>query len=649
MRSWINLSIKILLRKIHTGSYDRRAPSTEDMNALPIIVGALCVIAIAYRYYSAFIAAKVLALDDSRPVPSQTMYDGHNYYPTNKWVLFGHHFAAISGAGPLIGPVLAAQFGFLPGLLWLVIGVCLGGAVHDFMILAASIRRKGKSLAEIARTEISGLSGFVAAIAILFIVVIALAGLGLVVVNALAESPWGTFTVGFTIPLALFMGLYMYRFRKGKIVEATVIGVIGLLLAVYLGGRIADSSWAATFTLSPHKITLLMAGYGFIASVLPVWLLLAPCDYLSSYLKIGTVAVLILGVILVHPHLQMPPLTPFVAGGGPVVPGKVYPFVFITIACGAISGFHSLISSGTTPKMIKKETDARLIGYGSMLMEGIVGVVALIAATSLFPGDYFAINTAQRNEVERAKYVRMVDAEGQQGFDLQTKELDHLEAESGEKVRGRTGGAVTLALGIAKIFDGIPGLRGLMKYWYHFAIMFEALFILTTIDAGTRVARFLLGEFGGRFYRKLEQPNWLPGSIVTSAAIVAAWTAFIWTGSVSTIWPMFGIANQLLAAVALCVATTVVINLGKARYSWVTLLPLSFVATTTLVAGYQSIRDIFWPQTFNPATTVQGYINTSLTALIMLAAIIVLVDSVRKWIGGKKRTELTADAAIAEA
>ena len=619
------------------------------MNALPIIVGALCVLAIAYRYYSAFIAGKVLALDDSRPVPSETMYDGHNYYPTNKWVLFGHHFAAISGAGPLIGPVLAAQFGFLPGLLWLVIGVCLGGAVHDFMILAASIRRKGKSLAEIARTEISGVSGFVAAVAILFIVVIALAGLGLVVVNALAESPWGTFTVGFTIPLALFMGLYMYRFRKGKIVEATVIGVIGLLLAVYLGGRIPDSSWAAAFTLSPHKITLLMASYGFIASVLPVWLLLAPRDYLSSYLKIGTVAVLILGVILVHPHLQMPALTPFVSGGGPVVPGKVYPFVFITIACGAISGFHSLISSGTTPKMIKKETDARLIGYGSMLMEGIVGVVALIAATSLFPGDYFAINTAQRNEVERAKYVRMVDAEGTQGFDLQTKELDHLEAESGEKVRGRTGGAVTLALGIAKIFDGIPGLRGLMKYWYHFAIMFEALFILTTIDAGTRVARFLLGEFGGRFYRKLEQPNWLPGSIVTSAAIVAAWTAFIWTGSVATIWPMFGIANQLLAAVALCVATTVVINLGKARYSWVTIVPLSFVATTTLVAGYQSIRDIFWPQTFNPATTIQGYINTSLTALIMLAAIIVLIDSVRKWIGGKGRTELTTEAAVAEA
>jgi carbon starvation protein len=564
--------------------------------------------------------------------------------------LFGHHFAAISGAGPLIGPVLAAQFGFLPGLLWLVIGVCLGGAVHDFMILASSIRRKGKSLAEIARTEISPLSGLVAGIAILFIVVIALAGLGLVVVNALAESPWGTFTVGFTIPLALFMGLYMYRFRKGKIVEASVIGVIGLLFAVYLGGKIADSSWAATFTLSPHKVTLLMAGYGFIASVLPVWLLLCPRDYLSSYLKIGTVAFLIIGVILVHPNLHMPAVTPFVSGGGPVVPGKVYPFVFITIACGAISGFHSLISSGTTPKMIAKESDARMIGYGSMLMEGVVGVVALIAATSLFPGDYFAINTQQKTDAQKANYVRMVDRETAQGFNLQPQEIDRLQEESGEKnLRGRTGGAVTLALGIAKIFDGIPGLRGLMKYWYHFAIMFEALFILTTIDTGTRVARFLLGEFGGRVFRKLEEPNWLPGSILTSALVVAAWAGFIWNGSISTIWPMFGIANQLLAAVALCVATTVIINMGKARYCWVTIAPLSFVATTTLVAGWESIRDIFWPQAQNPLTATQGYVNTSLTVLIMTAAVIVLVDSVRKWIGGRKPTELAPDSALAEA
>src|SRR3982751_2621863 len=607
------------------------------MNALPIILGALCVIAIAYRYYSSFLAAKVLVLDDTRPVPSKTMYDGHNYYPTNKWVLFGHHFAAISGAGPLVGPVLAAQFGFLPGLLWLVIGVTLGGAVHDFMILVASVRRRGKSLAEIARTEISPLSGLVAGIAILFIVVIALAGLGLVVVNALAESPWGTFTVGFTIPLALFMGLYMYRFRKGKIVEASIIGIVGLLFAVYLGGRIADSSFATAFTLSRNSLIVIMAAYGFIASVLPVWMLLCPRDYLSSYLKIGTIAFLILGVMLVHPNLNMPAFTPFTAGGGPVIPGKLYPFVFITIACGAISGFHALISSGTTPKMIAKETDTRMIGYGSMLMEGVVGVVALIAATSLFPGDYFAINTPQGTETQKAAYVRLVDSHTGESFNLKPQEIDRLEQESGEKnLRGRTGGAVTLALGIAKIFDGIPGLRGLMKYWYHFAIMFEALFILTTIDTGTRVARFLVGEFGGRFYRKLEEPNWLPGSVVTSGLVVIAWAAFIWSGSISTIWPMFGVANQLLAAVALCVATTIIINSGKARYAWVTIVPLSFVSTTTLVAGWMSITDNFRPLSQRPETAAQGHINTALTAILMAASVVILVDSIRRWTRGRR-------------
>jgi carbon starvation protein len=617
------------------------------MNALPIIVGALCVMAIAYRYYSAFLAAKVLALDESAPVPSETMYDGHNYYPTNKWVLFGHHFAAISGAGPLIGPVLAAQFGFLPGLLWLVIGVCLGGAVHDFMILVASVRRKGKSLAEIARTEISPLSGLVAGLAILFIVVIALAGLGLVVVNALAESPWGTFTVGFTIPLALLMGLYMYRFRVGRIREASALGVVGLFLAVIAGGWVAGSSWAPSFTFSKNTITLLMAAYGFVASVLPVWMLLCPRDYLSSYLKIGTVAFLILGVILVHPNLNMPAWTPFVSGGGPVIPGKVYPFVFITIACGAISGFHALIASGTTPKMMKKETDARMIGYGGMLMEGVVGVVALIAATSLFPGDYFAINTAQQTPAQQVRYAQMVETHTAEGFDLQPKEIDRLEAESGEKnLRGRTGGAVTLALGIAKIFDRFPGLAGLMKYWYHFAIMFEALFILTTIDTGTRVARFLVGEFLGRFYRKLEEPTWMPGAVLTTALVVAGWAAFIWSGSISTIWPMFGIANQLLAAVALCVATTVIVNSGRARYAWTTIVPLAFVATTTLVAGWKSITDNFWPLAQKPETATQGYINTALTAVLMAAAVIIIFDSVRRWTRGRRAPVETADPSV---
>jgi carbon starvation protein len=622
------------------------------VNALPLIITALCVMALAYRYYSAFIAAKVLALDDARPVPSKTLYDGHNYYPTNKWVLFGHHFAAVSGAGPLVGPVLAAQFGFLPGFLWLVIGVCLGGAVHDFMILVGSVRRRGKSLAEIARAEISPLSGLVAGVAILFIVVIALAGLGLVVVNALAESAWGTFTVGFTIPLALLMGVYMYRIRKGRIIEASALGVIGLLLAVFLGGRVAESSWAETFTFSRNTIILLMAAYGFIASVLPVWMLLCPRDYLSSYLKIGTIAFLIIGVIIVHPDLNMPAFTPFVAGGGPVIPGKVYPFVFITIACGAISGFHALISSGTTPKMIAKETDARMIGYGAMLMEGIVGVVALIAATSLFPGDYFAINTAQRTEAQRAAYVHLINEHGSADFNLRPQEIDRLEQESGEKnLRGRTGGAVTLALGIAKIFDAIPGLRGLMKYWYHFAIMFEALFILTTIDTGTRVARFLVGEFGGRFYKKFDEPTWLPGSVITTALVVAGWAAFIWSGSISTIWPMFGIANQLLASVALCVATTIIINAGKARYAWTTLVPLTFVAITTLVAGWQSITNIFWPLAQKPETASQGYINVALTVMLMLASIIILLDSLRSWTrgGGSQLGQTTnSDFAVAD-
>ena len=598
------------------------------MTALPIMIGVLCILAIAYRYYSAFIATKVMVLDDRIETPAHAMYDGHNYYPTNRWVLFGHHFAAISGAGPLVGPVLAAQFGFLPGLLWLVIGVVIGGAVHDFIILASSVRRKGKSLAEIARTEISPVSGLVTGIAILFIVVIALAGLGLVVVKALGESPWGTFTVGFTIPLALFMGLYMYRFRKGRIAEATTIGVIGLFFAVIMGGRIAESTLASSFTFSESTITYLMAGYGFIASVLPVWMLLCPRDYLSSFMKVGTVAFLIIGVILVAPHLNMPATTPFVAGGGPIIPGKVFPFVFITIACGAISGFHSLISSGTTPKMLNRESDARMIGYGSMLMEGLVGVVALVAATSLFPGDYFSIN------VDRARtdYVQFVETNSTQSFDLHEQKLEELTQETGEKnLRGRTGGAVTLAVGIAQIFSGLPGMRGLMKYWYHFAIMFEALFILTTIDTGTRVARFMLGEFLGRFYKPIERPDWMPGAVITSALIVAGWAYFIRTGSISTIWPMFGIANQLLAAIALCVGTTVIMNSGRAKYAWVTITPLAFVATTTLTAGWRSIFDNFLQEAKKPETMFRGYLNASLTAIMMTCVVIVLVDSILHW------------------
>ena len=588
------------------------------MRALYIILPVLAVLALAYRYYSAFIATRIMGLDDTRQTPAHARYDGHNFYPTSRWVLFGHHFAAIAGAGPLIGPVLAAQFGYAPGLLWLVAGVCIAGAVQDFMILWASVRRGGRSLAEIARAEISPVAGATAAIAILFIIVIALAGLGLAVVNALQESAWGTFTIATSIPLAIAMGLYMYRFRKGRIGEATVIGVVGLILAVVLGKPLAAAGAGHWFLLSRNQLIVAMAIYGFFASVLPVWLLLAPRDYLSSFMKIGTIAFLIIGVMVVNPELRMPPLTRFAAGGGPIVPGPLFPFAFITIACGAISGFHSLISSGTTPKMIDKESDIRPIGYSAMLMEGLVGVTALIAATALHPGDYFAINTPPA--IFSNLNIPIVD-------------LPSLSAEVGENVAGRTGGAVSLAVGMAHIFSNIPGMRGLMDYWYHFAIMFEALFILTTIDAGTRVARFLVQEFFGRFYKPFEKTTWLPGSMISTALVVLAWAYFIWTGSISTIWPMFGIANQLLAAVALAVATTIIINLGKTKYVWVTLVPMAFVAVTTLSAGALSVRDIFWPMAVgtNSALHFQGYLNSVLTIIMMVSVVVILTSALRRW------------------
>jgi carbon starvation protein len=586
------------------------------MTALPFILGALCVLAIAYRYYSAFIAAKVLALDGSRPTPAHTMNDGQNYHPTNKWVLFGHHFAAISGAGPLIGPVLATQFGYLPGFLWLVIGVTLGGAVHDFVILVASIRRRGKSLAEIARHEISPLAGAIGSLAILIIVVIALAGLGLAVVNALRESSWGTFTIAMTIPMALLVGLYMYRIRPGRIAEASIVGVIGVFAAVIVGARIPGSMFESWFTLSREQIIIAIASYGFIASVLPVWLLLCPRDYLSSYMKIGTICALVIGVVVVDPHLRMPAITEFIHGGGPIIPGKVFPFVFITIACGAISGFHSLVSSGTTPKMIGSELHSRFIGYGAMLTEGLVGVIALIAASSLFPADYFAINLTPE------KFASL---------GMNPVNLDMLAKEVGESIAGRPGGAVSLAVGFAQIFTAIPGMAGLMSYWYHFAIMFEALFILTTIDTGTRVARFLVQEFGGRLWKPLERTDWLPGALLSTGLVVFAWGYFIWTGNISTIWPMFGTANQLLAVVALAVATSAIINAGRVRYAWVTFMPLAFIATTTLTAGWLNITDNFLPLTANPETASQGYVNSVLTIVMMICAVIILVEAVRRW------------------
>jgi carbon starvation protein len=596
------------------------------MHALYVVVPVLAILAIAYRYYSAFIATRIWMLDDSRPTPAHTKYDGANYYPTTRWVLFGHHFAAITGAGPLVGPMLAAQFGYAPGLIWLVAGVCLAGAVHDSMILWASTRRGGRSISEIVRQEIGPLAGVGASIAVLFIVVVTLAGLGIVVVNALEDSAWGTFTIAVTIPIGIFMGFWMFVWRKGRITEATIIGVIAMLLAVVGGEPLnhADSWLGSWFHLSRTQLVVALCVYAVAASVMPVWVLLTPRGYLSSFTKIGTIFLLAAGVMIVNPELKMPALTEFAAGGGPIIPGPLFPFCFITIACGAISGFHSLISSGTTSKMVDKESDIRPIGYGAMLIEGVVGVMALIAATAMPPGDYFAIN------VTPAVYSTMTF----QGVAIQPVELERIEAAVGETVTGRTGGAVSLAVGMAMIFSALPGMSALLAYWYHFAIMFEALFILTTIDSGTRVGRFLLQEALGKVYKPFAQPTWLPGSVLATVVIVLAWGYFIYTGSINTIWPMFGVANQLLGCVALAVATTIIIKAGQLRYSWVTIAPLIFLAVNTLYGGFLNIRDNFWPLTNRPdsALNVQGYVLSICTAVMIVLALIILGSAITKWI-----------------
>jgi len=587
------------------------------MNTLPAILGALCVYAIAYRYYSAFIAAKVLALNDRRTTPAHTFEDGHNYVPSPKLVLFGHHFAAIAGAGPLVGPTLAAQFGFAPGFLWILIGAVLAGCTHDFMVLVASVRHGGRSLAEIARTEIGPFAGLVAMLAVLFILLVTLAGLGIVVVNALANSPWGVFTIGMTIPIGIFMGLYMFKSTPGQIKVAvpSVIGVV-LLIAAVVGGRwIAMTPFAAHLTFSPHQITLLMAIYGFVASVLPVWFLLEPRDYLSTYVKLGTIAILVVGVIVVHPDIKFPAVTQFIHGGGPIIKGKLFPFLFVTIACGAISGFHSLVGSGTTPKMLNKETDARFIGYGAMVAESLVAVLSLIAACSLFPGDYFAINVPP-------------DAFAKLG--MHSVNLNMFSAEVGENLAGRTGGAVSLAVGMAQIFRGLPGMSRLMGYWYHYAIMFEALFILTTIDTGTRVARYVLQELLGKVHTPFANAKWVPGNLVTTTLVVFGWGYLIYTGSISTLWPLFGTGNQLLATIALAVSTTFLINMGKAKYAWITAVPMLFVGVTTLTAGVLSIKNIFWPLTKVPGKMVTGYLDSILMSMFVVGVILVLLGALRR-------------------
>jgi carbon starvation protein len=697
------------------------------LRAMPVMLGVLCILAIAYRFYSAFLAAKVAALDDTRRTPAHQFDDGQNYHPTNRWVLFGHHFAAISGAGPLIGPVLAMQYGYAPGLLWLLIGVCLAGAVQDMLVMAASVRCGGRSLAEIAKAQLGKQASLVASLAILVIVVIAIASLAFIVVKALGGeeaklpagtivrtpggtipevaattekyteivfppnssiqypggvvasqrpesfrvrapdtiigllgrdvngwnidlprgsvqvipgSSWGTFTIACTIPIALFVGLWMYRIRPGRVVEASIIGGAMTLGAVILGASIPGSSLAGIFSLSRGQTVIALCVYGFVAAVLPVWLLLTPRDYLSSFMKIGTLALLVVGVILANPTLQHPPINETFQNGGPTFRGGIFPFVFICVMCGAISGFHSLVSSGTTPKMINKESDIRPIGYGAMLTEGLVGVVALIAAAAMPPELYYSINVDVEKVPEYQERLdkmyadlgaipeardRMHMAGVRDVHQLNLAEVE--ESVGGESLRGRTGGAVTLAVSMAMIltqaFDWADGrMHTWMKYWYHFAIMFEALFILTTIDAGTRIARYLFQETLGKLHPQFARSDWWPGALLATFVVTAAWGALVWTGQIQWIWPMFGIANQLLAVMALALVTTWLVNTGKGRYVWVTIPPMLFVMATTLSAGTIMM-------------TTKGQLspfNLGLVLFVMISVVTVVVMAVAKWV-----------------
>jgi carbon starvation protein len=581
------------------------------MHALTLVIVSLLVFALAYRYYSKFIITKVLVLNDAIPTPAHTLRDGKDYDPTNKYVLFGHHFAAISGAGPLVGPVLAAQFGFLPGYLWILIGAVLGGAVHDLVILFASVRLNGLSLTQLAKEHISSVAGIATGFAILFIIITALAGLALVVVNALNESSWATFAIAVTIPAALFVGLYMYKIRPGKLVEASLIGVTIVVLGVIVGEPLSKTSFGSYFLFSKPALSIILPLYGLIASILPVWLLLCPRDYLSSYMKLGTIALLVIGICVVNPKIHMPAVTQYIHGGGPIIPGKVWPFVCITIACGAISGFHSLVGSGTTPKMINKESDIRFIGYGAMLTEAVVSIMALIAATVMLPGDYFAINLSP------AAFAKL---------GLVPQQLAEMERMTGEALAGRAGGAVSLAAGMSLILSAIKGMKHLMGYWYHFAIMFEALFILTTVDAGTRVARYILQEILKPVHPKLASGTWLPGVVLTGTIISFLWGYLVYFGDISTIWPMFGVANQLLATLALCVGTTFILkHSAKWYYCLITFIPSLFMFATTFVAAIDNIINNYLPK-----HTFQGNMNAILSVIMLLLVLIIFFESLRK-------------------
>ncbi|HJU75353.1 MAG TPA: CstA-like transporter-associated (seleno)protein [Gemmatimonadaceae bacterium] len=658
----------------------------ETISAAWLVTAAVCSYLVAFRFYSRIIASKVFALDPTRRTPSERLNDGRDYVPTNRWIVFGHHFAAIAGPGPLVGPTLAAQFGYLPGALWIIIGVVLGGAVQDFVILASSVRRNGKTLGQMAREEIGPVAGITALIAVLGIMIVLIAVLALIVVNALGESPWGVVTVGLTIPIALIMGGYMRWIRPHKVLEATAIGLVLLILALYAGRWVAEHPvYGPMFTLQRTTLAWAIMIYGFAASVIPVWLLLAPRDYLSAFVKIGVVVALAFGVLLVLPPLQMPAVTRFIDGTGPVFAGKLFPFAFITIACGAISGFHSLIASGTTPKILQREPDARFIGYGAMLMESLVGTLALIAACVLTPGVYFAINApaaALGPTVETA-----AEAIRNWGFTLDPVQFNALTEQIGEqRLLSRTGGAPSLAVGMAAIFSDAFSNSGALALWYHFAIMFEALFILTTLDAGTRVGRFMLQDVLKHVWAPFGRVSWYPAVVMTSALFVAMWGYFLYQGvtdplgGINSLWPLFGIANQLLASVALCVGTTVIIKMGKARYAWMTILPLVWLVSVTMTAGFQKIFAsdprlgfLAHARAFTQALAEgrlpggvasesaarQIIFNDRIDAIVagffLLAVIIILVESAREWwstISGRKAavsTEVPYEPALAMA